>query len=106
MIRPSEVVLRKWFPTAPFNRDDDGLIQADIGDGVLVSPLFREGWPIALIETHPRDDNAPCSGVIRIGDGVEGWMIQQESPLTLHPSIQCIVCTHHGFIREGKWVPA
>ena len=32
---------------------------------------------------------------------VEGW-----EPLTISPSLLCTVCGDHGFIRQGKWVPA
>lgn len=34
------------------------------------------------------------------------WLLESREPLTLSPSLLCRVCGHHGFIREGKWVPA
>lgn len=34
------------------------------------------------------------------------WTLVSENPLTLAPSLLCTVCGDHGFIRDGKWVPA
>lgn len=41
------------------------------------------------------------------------WTVESWDPLTISPSIQMYeyrdgqhVPSHHGFIREGKWVPA
>lgn len=34
------------------------------------------------------------------------WTVQSWEPLTLSPSILCRRCGDHGFIREGRWVPA
>lgn len=36
----------------------------------------------------------------------DGWDVLSVNPLTLSPSLLCRACGHHGFIREGKWVPA
>lgn len=33
------------------------------------------------------------------------WTVEQWDPLTLSPSIACRACGHHGFIRDGRWVP-
>ena len=33
------------------------------------------------------------------------WQVQSMDPLTVSPSLACD-CGDHGFIREGKWVPA
>ena len=35
-----------------------------------------------------------------------GWDVLSMKPLTLSPSLRCRRCDHHGFIREGRWVPA
>lgn len=29
-----------------------------------------------------------------------------EDPLTVMPSLLCSTCQHHGWIRDGQWVPA
>lgn len=34
------------------------------------------------------------------------WQVQQWDPLTISPSLLCMICGDHGFIREGKWIPA
>ena len=39
-------------------------------------------------------------------DGQALWKIESPDPLTLSPSILCRRCGDHGFIRNGKWVPA
>lgn len=46
-------------------------------------PEMRRGWP----------------------DGTF-WQVQQWAPLTLTPSLLCRICGDHGFITDGKWVPA
>jgi hypothetical protein len=56
----------------------------------------------------------PCSGQ-RAADGELAswvpckpghWTLVSREPLTLSPSLLCRLCGHHGFIRDGKWVPA
>ncbi|MCW2632077.1 MAG: hypothetical protein JWR88_1039 [Pseudonocardia sp.] len=34
------------------------------------------------------------------------WRVVQAEPLTVSPSIHCLGCGTHGFIRDGQWVPA
>jgi hypothetical protein len=34
------------------------------------------------------------------------WSVESWDPLTLSPSLACRSCSHHGFIRNGRWVPA
>src|SRR6185437_3504546 len=36
---------------------------------------------------------------------VETWQLISRDPLTLSPSFLCH-CGHHGWLRDGKWVPA
>lgn len=33
------------------------------------------------------------------------WQLESYEPLTISPSVLCS-CGDHGFIREGRWVPA
>lgn len=51
-----------------------------------------------------------CHGKRRVGwiplNSPKGWTLEKREPLTISPSLLCQVCGHHGFIREGKWVPA
>ena len=67
----------------------------------------------ALI-AHPRlDGTGECmSGIVPdtapavfIGSRPT-WHVEQWEPLTLSPSLLCCVCGDHGFVREGRWVPA
>ena len=41
-----------------------------------------------------------------IGPNRPVWQVISWEPLTLSPSLLCQLCGDHGFIREGKWVPA
>lgn len=34
------------------------------------------------------------------------WQVHSLDPLHVEPSLLCRSCGHHGFIREGRWVPA
>ena len=34
------------------------------------------------------------------------WTVEQWDSLTISPSIHCLDCGHHGWIRDGEWVPA
>jgi hypothetical protein len=71
-------------------------------------PTFRVLDDLAFEWTHDCQDEA--RGVFRpsvaLPHGPGGWQIQQTEPLTVTPSILCGTCGIHGFIRDGKWVPA
>jgi|SRR5579859_5587373 len=34
------------------------------------------------------------------------WQVESWDPLTLSPSLLCLTCGDHGFIKAGRWVPA
>jgi hypothetical protein len=89
-----------------------------IGEGRTVEPVVGADGEttVGYIERHPKPDNLanrnrgvvgdPCSGFVQFaGDGAR-WTREQADPLTLSPSIACRTCGNHGFIRDGKWVPA
>ena len=66
-----------------------------------------------LIE-HPRGDGSGqrCVGGIvpdtappHLTAGRATWHVESLDPLTLSPSILCS-CGDHGFIRDGRWIPA
>lgn len=72
--------------------------------------------PVGFIENHARPDNGErCFGAVRF-DTPEAhdayklpgpfWQVVSWEPLHIEPSVLCRICGHHGFIREGKWVPA
>lgn len=75
------------------------------------------GGPTGLIEAHYRPDNhEPCWGGVSwtTPSKVSGaiWQLVSLEPLHLEPSLLCRAnnghgeCGHHGWIRDGKWVPA
>lgn len=74
-------------------------------------PETGEHWDLAAItEYHRKPDGTWCYGFVQI-DGrymphADSWDLIQEEPLTLSPSLLCRACGSHGFIREGRWVPA
>jgi hypothetical protein len=90
----------------------------DIGHGVGISfwhrwPREQHPEPAGLMEEHrdARDPSKRCAGSIRFKGRGEGptekaWEIVTWEPLTLSPSLLCTACGHHGWIRDGKWVPA
>lgn len=47
---------------------------------------------------NPSPEHFPGKGVL--------WDLVRWEPLTVSPSLLCLECRAHGFIREGKWVPA
>lgn len=88
----------------------------EIGHGVTIQfwfewPQEEQTEPAGIIETHPGADGKPCEGSVAF----EGhapmrshptWRVVSLEPLTLEPSLLCTKCGHHGFIRDGRWVPA
>lgn len=91
----------------------------DIGHGVeidLVHSTLAGGTVVGLDYTHPTGDGRRCAGFIyfdtpRVRQVFEPsagrmWQVEQEMPLTLSPSLLCRACGHHGWIRDGNWVPA
>lgn len=85
----------------------------DIGDGVRIRRVFRDGVLDALDWQHGCtvgcDDFVPLRRGAPTGPfSAAAWEIHSEEPLTISPSLLCTVpsCKRHGFIREGRWVPA
>lgn len=66
-----------------------------------------------LLVDHYAPDGRECAGGIyfdgpvhrELYPGKPGWTVESWEPLTVSPSLLCI-CGDHGFIREGRWVPA
>lgn len=83
----------------------------DIGHGVRIRRAYLDNVLGGVDYEHPAsgrcsgtDAYIPCapSGLV----AQVHWKLESEEPLTLSPSLLCPVCQHHGFIRDGKWVPA
>jgi hypothetical protein len=104
----------------------------DIGSGFRISyyrwapddlPENRKryGVPLPRVEKaglilrHPRADGKPteCIGSVQFDlpetrQALTGakWKVDSWEPLTLSPSIRCLECGAHGYIRSGRWVQA
>lgn len=63
---------------------------------------------------HPTPDGAECAGAVtldteaarRVEPGRSTWAVASWDPLTITPSVLCRRCGHHGFVTDGRWVPA
>lgn len=66
-----------------------------------------EGERVGITEFHYTGDHW-CAGFVAFKnyDPVHGWDVVSTEPLTLSPSLLCLLCNSHGFIRDGKWVQA
>lgn len=88
----------------------------DLGHGHVAKPTQnREGEHLGYVIDHPnaKDPSKQCGGVVYLkgksapyGEGKDEWDLVSLDPLTLSPSVLCVTCGDHGFVREGKWVPA
>lgn len=84
----------------------------DIGHGVTIFATEYDGQIVGIVEEHSGKDGARCSGYVKLRgrppdpEGRPSWIVESVEPLTLSPSVLCTTCGHHGFIRDGKWVPA
>jgi hypothetical protein len=87
----------------------------DLGRGVTARFVSWQGYdPVGLIETHHRPDGAACSasilfdlpGIAEAFPGRAVWTVPTLDPLTLSPSLRCPRCGNHGWITDGRWVPA
>lgn len=89
----------------------------DIGHGVRIQFTGLHGAPddlkAGIIVKHKHEDGTICEGSV-LFDIPENhkfanrpkWQLESLDPLTLSPSILQRECGLHGFIREGRWVPA
>jgi hypothetical protein len=89
----------------------------DIGGGHVVAFYKRHGGDdtiVGLIHHHLKPDNTGCSGGSVLFDIPANedfpdhakWTLVSLEPLHLEPSLLCVICGSHGFIRDGLWVPA
>lgn len=89
----------QWAPDRDLNPQHDG-IPDEPRAGVSVGHLTPEGEPCESYASM----RTPVTE--RIDPEAPKWDLIQVEPLTLSPSLLCRLCGDHGFVREGKWVPA
>lgn len=88
----------------------------DIGGGHEIS-YYTSGDDdvhIGLIDVHHTPEGAKCeSSSINFDVPANAhvpadarWQVISEDPLTLSPSLLCMRCGDHGWIRDGAWVAA
>jgi hypothetical protein len=86
----------------------------DLGHDHAYSFLYMDDVLIGAMIEHKKPDGSDCWGGIyfdtpearaKLADGRNYWQVQSLDPLTVSPSVLCY-CGDHGFIREGRWVPA
>jgi hypothetical protein len=95
----------RWAPDRDLNPQYDGLADLD---------------PAGAFINHPRmDGTGDCAGAVdfdvpqeykdrwgKWGNRHAYWTVESLEPLTISPSVLCVTCGDHGFIREGRWIPA
>jgi hypothetical protein len=92
-------IFTAWAPDRELNPQYEGIADVD-----------RYG----LIYWHAAPDGSECGGGLtfesktasEIAPDAPKWTVESWEPLTLSPSILCRTCGHHGWIRNGEWVPA
>lgn len=87
-----------------------------LGHDTYWSKVFRGDEWVGLHEWHKEPGSAFYSaGYIAFtgrptpewwSPSAPAWEVVSEDPLTLSPSLACGTCPHHGWIRDGIWVPA
>ena len=68
----------------------------------------------AIVRHKNKKDESECMSAIRfdteevkqVFSHKSCWQVLSWEPLTLNPSLLCLRCGDHGFIRDGKWIPA
>lgn len=87
----------------------------DLGMDHTFEPTEYKGEFAGGITNHLTPEGKQCSGHISFAGRswarsfdhkITTWELVQEDPLTVTPSLLCRACGDHGWIREGKWVPA
>lgn len=66
---------------------------------------------VGLIVTHDCPKHGPQYKTYiglnpRLNTASACWTVESWEPLTLSPSLLSTCCGDHGFIRNGRWIPA
>lgn len=81
--------------------------EVDIGHGVTIEVRRLDGKIAGVAYEHTCLNGHRSPGWIPVKpEAPNGWDLVSADPITLSPSLLCRTCGHHGFIRDGRWVPA
>jgi len=92
----------------------------DVGHGLQAGlrlsegfPDLEDGVPVGVLLSHPCA--ARGGGVVEDFIPIDypgnvlperHWRLTAREPISIEPSVHYTCCGVHGFLREGKWVPA
>lgn len=88
-----------WHPDRDINPQFDGIPDIE-RVGAIVWHI-----PPGMDAEHEHAGSITFEGHATPGHTGPTWTVESEDPLTISPSILCS-CGDHGFIKEGRWVPA
>jgi hypothetical protein len=88
-----------WQPDRELNPQYEGIPDCEFAQALIKHPR-PDGSGECLSGIIP--DRAPAAVI----SGRPTWHVESWEPLTLSPSVLCLECGDHGFIRSGHWVPA
>lgn len=98
------------------DRTFQGIDLRDLGGGVWFSRMVNsDEVRVGVIEWHycggTTEEHFSGGSLLfdmpeNTGENRPKWQLLKEEPLTLHPSVLCRTCGLHGWIQEGRWVPA
>lgn len=98
----------KWLSWSP-----DRTIQLNAERYAGIPDIERLG--AMIYHTTDKMESGMCAGAVNfdtpevarvITKSAHRWQVQSWDPLTLSPSVLCVTCGDHGFIRNGRWVRA
>lgn len=92
-----------WHPDRALNPQYADVPDIEIASIVIEHPNAKSAeWPrcVSAVQIDTPE-------VARIfPDERSRWQLVSADPLTLAPSLLCMRCGDHGFIQNGRWVPA
>jgi hypothetical protein len=89
----------RWAPVRGLNPQWSGFDDVDRFGATIEHPDPATGRVCAGFVTFAGDTQTVVS------PRAPKWQVEQWDPLTLSPSVWC-TCGDHGFVRDGRWVPA
>lgn len=86
-----------WKPDRRLNPQYDGIPDVERYGAIVHCPCAKTTDGFVLFDSDVARKLEP---------GRPMWKVHSFEPLTLSPSIHRTDCGCHGFIREGRWIPA